>query len=144
MKTLLAYGSKHVAARLVDRLGPLSGVEIIGQAYDAAGALAQIVSRGPELVIMDLFLPGGSGLLVLKHVKNNPPGPAVMMTTGSMFPQDRRQCLINGADYFFHLPDEVGRLIRAVAELARNFPVEGANAGRGKLHDEGRGRNAVV
>ena len=139
MKALLAYGSKHVASRLAERLRRVSGIEIIVQAHDTADAMAQAISTSPELVVVDLFLPGGSGLVLLKHVKDNLTRSTVMMTTGSVFPQDRRQCLRSGADFFFHLPDEVGRLILAIAELARND--SSASPGTGESQSLQRGED---
>ncbi len=41
-------------------------------AEDIAGALRQIAAQPPELVILDLNLPGGDGLDLLAHLKGSP------------------------------------------------------------------------
>jgi len=88
-----------------------------------------ITSKKPRLVILDVFLEDGSALDVLRDLRRRSLPIVVMMTSTSKFPQDRRECLKCGADYFFHLPDDIDALSSAVGGLARN--VSEKNSGRG-------------
>ena len=119
MTILVAYGSLHVGARIIHRLVRFPQVEFVGQAREADEALVLISSRKPRLVILDLQLSRGTGLDVLRTIIRLQFRSLVMMTSGSSFPQDRRECIKEGADYFFHLPDEIDDLEGIVHQLAK-------------------------
>jgi two-component system LytT family response regulator len=55
------------------------GVEIVGEARSAPEAEQQIAERQPDLVFMDIEIPGGSGIEVLRNVRG--PLPYVIFVT---------------------------------------------------------------
>ena len=124
MKTVLtilvAYGSYHIGARIIHRLSQLQQIEIVGQARDVESALSQFVQEKPKLVILDALLSQGAGLGVLRSMKAQDSGCIVIMTSASNYPQYRKQCIKEGADYFFYLPDDIDSLCQTVAELGRS------------------------
>ena len=63
-------------------------------------ARAAVETFTPDVVILDLHMPGGSGLEVLRDLKREPHAPLVVMCTGRPDPGCRRQCLDAGADFF--------------------------------------------
>lgn len=117
---LVAYGSYHIGVRIIHRLSQLQETQIIGQARDVESALSQFVQEKPNLVILDALLSQGAGLGVLRSMKAEAPDSIVIMTSTSNFLQYRKQCIKEGADYFFYLPDEIDSLCKIVAELARS------------------------
>ena len=54
-----------------------------------------------DLTILDINLPGKSGIEVLRHIKNDYPHTRVIMLTNEVDPLYRRLCLNLGANYFF-------------------------------------------
>lgn len=44
-------------------------IEVIGEAADAAGAYRLYCERGPDVVVMDISLPGPSGIAALEHIR---------------------------------------------------------------------------
>ena len=64
--------------KLRHMLEELGLVEVVGEAGDVSAAVAGITSSGPDLVFLDVQLPGGSGFDVLEQVD---PRPAVIFTT---------------------------------------------------------------
>jgi two-component system LytT family response regulator len=64
--------------RLRDLLADVNDVEIVGEAVDGQTAVRAIDELAPDLVFLDIRLPGLSGLQVLERVRH---APAVVFTT---------------------------------------------------------------
>jgi DNA-binding NarL/FixJ family response regulator len=60
-----------------------SGLDVVGEAEDAAGALALCVETEPEVVLMDTEMPGGSGIDATRSLRAAVPGTRVLMLTAS-------------------------------------------------------------
>ena len=58
-----------------------SGVEVVGQAEDAAGAVALALETEPDVVLMEIRMPGGSGSETTKRLLGAVPGARVLMLT---------------------------------------------------------------
>jgi len=119
LTVLVACGSWHIGARVIQRLSEVKGVDIIGHVTDAGEALGLIESLKPKLVILDAHLSHGTGIGVLRAVKESVAGTIVIMLSASSYPQYRKECLKEGADFYFHLPDEMEELKNSVRDLAR-------------------------
>jgi len=76
------------------------GVEV-DQARDAVEALGRADSLTPDLVILDLHLPGIGGVELLSRLKQKHPEATVAILTNHANDQYRRECLIRGAAHFF-------------------------------------------
>lgn len=85
-------------------------------AMDAA--LASTVARRelPDLIILDMGLPGGNGLQLLRNLKTLLPLACtpVIMLTGSSSPVLEQQALAAGAEAFFQKPPTTDRFMTAV------------------------------
>jgi CheY-like chemotaxis protein len=80
-------------------------VEII-TAEDGLQALNAIRMEKPDLVLMDLYMPGGDGDLACREIKHDPGlkfTPIVMMTAGAS-PEDVERCFAAGCDDVIHKP----------------------------------------
>jgi DNA-binding NarL/FixJ family response regulator len=100
MRVLVIDDSLAVRARLVSLVrDAAAGVEI-DQACDAAEALGRAESATPDLVILDLHLPGLGGVELLSRLKQDHPEATVAVLTNHANDQYRRECLIRGAAYF--------------------------------------------
>ena len=117
LKILVACGSWHIGVRIIHNLDSINGIDIVGQARNADETLEQVLSKKPDLIILDVLLSHGTGLDVLHTVKQIPAAPVVVMTSASLFAQYRTECLKGGADHFVHLPGEVDALNTIVREL---------------------------
>jgi two-component system response regulator DevR len=87
--------------RLVDLVSNIVGVEVTGQSGNPFVALKSIKKDHPDIVILDIRLPGISGIDVLKDIKREPQAPIVIMITNYPYRQYRQGCMAAGADYFF-------------------------------------------
>ena len=117
--------SKVVRERLVNMLSEIDGVEVCGQAQNAAEAIAGIRSLKPRVVILDIQMPGGSGIEVLRTIKQDIRPPVVMMLTNHSYQQYRDKCMELGADYFFDKTHDFENITEIFKDLVARFEHEG-------------------
>lgn len=125
MKVFIADDSLAVAERLADLLREIPGVEFVGHAGDAAEAVRDLRQLKPAAVILDLEMPGGSGLDVLRAIRHELPDLQVLICTNYPYPQYRDECFSAGANYFLDksadfekIPDILRDLIRSPSKVA--------------------------
>jgi DNA-binding NarL/FixJ family response regulator len=53
-------------------------VDVVGEASDVDAAVEMILERGPDVVLLDVHMPGGGGLAVLDGVRSSPEGGDVV------------------------------------------------------------------
>lgn len=121
MKVLIVDDSAIVLERLVTLLTALPDIEIVGQARNTKEAKRLVPQLRPDVVILDIQMPGGSGIKLLQQLKQEPACPLVLMITGSSFPQYRKKCLAAGADYFFDKSTEFEQLLDTLCNLIPQF-----------------------
>ncbi|MFD0776084.1 response regulator [Streptomonospora algeriensis] len=56
-------------------------IEVVGEAADAAGAIARIPAIRPDVALLDVLLPDGSGVEVCREVRSRLPELACLMLT---------------------------------------------------------------
>jgi DNA-binding NarL/FixJ family response regulator len=100
MRVFITDDSKIVVERLADLLRDVSGVEVVGQAGNVPDAVSSIQRTNPDAVILDLQIPGGSGLDVLRAIRQGRPRLQVLICTNYPDPQYRDECMAAGANYF--------------------------------------------
>jgi PAS domain S-box-containing protein len=123
---LVVDDSVEVRARLGELLSALPGIVSVHTVDDAKAACRIIQSQPPDVVVLDLHLPMGSGFLVLEAVRAAPKRVTTIVLTNDPSPQCRRSCVRAGADFFFDKSAEFQRMIDVVSGLARG--AEAANA----------------
>jgi CheY-like chemotaxis protein len=86
-----------VVARL---LSSIPGVEVVGEANSGHGALEAVDRLRPDLVLMDLAMPGMDGLEATRRLVARPGAPAVIIMTVHDLPHYRDAALAAGARKF--------------------------------------------
>jgi DNA-binding NarL/FixJ family response regulator len=129
MMFFIADDSDAVRGRLIELLSEVEGAEVIGQAATTADAIEGIRRLKPHVVILDIRMPGGGGLDVLKHIKQESRPPVVMMLTNHASPQYRKKCVEWGADFFLDKSRDLECLLTIFRSLARRFIESGAGTG---------------
>ncbi|MFO7716704.1 response regulator [Desulfosarcina sp.] len=79
-------------------------------AYDGESALALVAEDEPEVMIIDLKMPGIDGLEVLKQVKATRPEIEVIVLTGHGSEADRKRCMQMGAFAYMQKPVDIDEL----------------------------------
>ncbi len=118
MKVLIADDSQIVRERLTTLLLEIEGLEVIGQAKDGLEARDAILEQNPDFVILDLRMPRRDGLDVLRDIKKNHPDIRVIILTNYPYPQYRRRCIEEGADFFFDKSSEFEKVIEVLKQHA--------------------------
>jgi len=110
IKVFIADDSLIVQEHLVMILDELTEVEIVGQAETVAEAISAITKLQPDVVILDIRMPDGSGIDVLQTIKQDDPAPAVIVLTNYPYPAYRQKCLQAGADFFLDKSTEFDQI----------------------------------
>ena len=124
-RVFLVEDSVIIRDRLLQLLGGLHGVEVVGSADNAAEALDGIAQAAPDVVVLDIKLKAGSGIQVLKRIKQSLPGVKVVMLTNYATSEYRRACLEAGAEYFLDKTNEFESL-RGILQQLRHDNQSGA------------------
>ena len=84
--------------------------------FDGKTALARIQSHPPQVLIIDLKMPGMDGIQVLQQVKQTHPCIQVIVLTGHGSEQDRKTCMDSGAYAYFQKPVDIDQLHAAIRQ----------------------------
>jgi len=118
MKVFIVDDSSVVRERLVAMLSELGGVEIVGQAEDAFSALEAIPILKPDVVILDIYMPGSAtGMYVLERIRRERNPPTIIMLTNYSYDQYKTRCLEAGASFFFDKSTEFERVPEVLVSL---------------------------
>ena len=117
LRVVIVEDSHVFARRMREALEEIPHLEIVGAAETPSEAIATIGTQEPGLVLLDINLTRGSGIDVLRAIKNRGfPGVVFMMTSEPSEPV-RTACLqLKAAELFDKAEPE--ELLAAVAELA--------------------------
>lgn len=130
VRVVLVDDSAIIRTRLVALLSTLEGIAVVGQAPDAATGKALVRQLRPDVLVLDIGLPGESGIDLLKTLRPEYASLVVIMFTLHSDLHSRRACAEAGADYFFDKVVESEGLFEAVRMLAAVFKQR-----RGQLSD---------
>ena len=108
-----------IRQKLIALLAECKQVRVIGQAGLAEEAIKGIRDLQPDMVLLDIRLPGRSGLWLLSQIKSVWPKMAVIIMTNYDYPQYRRQSFDAGADEFFNKTLEFERMIHLLVSDKR-------------------------
>ncbi|MCD6386603.1 response regulator transcription factor [Candidatus Sumerlaeota bacterium] len=117
MKVFIADDSALVRERLITMLTDVPEIEIVGEAEDVPTAITAIQRAKPDVVVLDIRMPGGSGIDVLSHVNKVLPKVVVIILTNYPQPQYRKKCMELGARFFFDKATEFEKVPRVIKEL---------------------------
>jgi DNA-binding NarL/FixJ family response regulator len=81
VRVLLADDQRLVRESLATLLGLLAGIELVGAAADGEEALALASERKPQVVLMDLRMPGIGGIEATRRLREREPEVGVIALT---------------------------------------------------------------
>lgn len=91
---------------------------------DFTNLAEQIVSESPQLVLLDLKLPGVTGFEICKTVKEKSPVPILVLTSCDQL-RDELHALSLGADEYLTKPCSSDRLLARISNLFRRYEDRG-------------------
>jgi DNA-binding response OmpR family regulator len=119
-RVLVVEDDPAIRRGLVDAL-TFAGYEADGS-DDGLEALAKVAQQVPDLMLLDVMLPGADGLTVLERVRERLPGLPVIMVTARGSEEDRVRGLSLGADDYVVKPFSAKELLARVAAVLRRAP----------------------
>ena len=93
-------------------------LEVVGEASDVEGAVELILERNPDVVLLDVHLPGGGGAAVVKGVRKKADDQVFLALSASDAAEDVVSVVRAGARGYITKTassDEVANAVRAVA-----------------------------
>ncbi len=124
LKVFIADDSLVVREHLVTMLDELPRIAIVGQAETVTEAINGILELQPDVVILDIRMPGGSGIDVLCNIKQDGVGPIVIILTNYPFSGYRQKCLQAGADFFLDKSTEFDQIPKLFERFKRSIEAD--------------------
>ena len=118
LKVYIADDSVVVREKLKEALEETDSIKVVGESGDAVQAITEIRRLDPQVTIIDIRMPGGGGLPVLKDLKSRTPNRIAFILTSFPFPQYREVSLSAGADYFFDKTKDIQQMTEILLALA--------------------------
>lgn len=119
LNVFIADDSAVVRDRLAELVAQVGGLRVVGQADDAPSAEDGILSTKPDVAIVDIRMPGGSGIDVVRRVRESAENqPTFIVHSNYAYEQFRKACADAGADFFFEKGTETHRVSDALRMLA--------------------------
>ena len=100
MRLFIVEDSSAVLERILRSIADVPNVSVVGSAMDVAHAIVGLDELHPDALLLDLHLPGGSGLDVLRTVRPSHPDMQVLVFTNFAAEPYRRAAMAAGADEF--------------------------------------------
>lgn len=123
MKILIVDDTDLIRELIRDMLALLPFSATIEEAADVSQAMSILSRWHPDVVTLDIQLPGGSGLDVLRAIKQAGLSSTVIALTSLTGRQIRQACLAAGASYFLEKSSDMEQLpaiLRTIAENRQN------------------------
>lgn len=98
--------------------GAKRGIMVVGEAGTAADAVAKADQLTPDLVLLDIRLPDGSGLLACREILRVPSPPRVLILTSVASDQLIHQAVLAGAQGYLMKEIDPDGLITAIVDAA--------------------------
>jgi DNA-binding NarL/FixJ family response regulator len=100
LRVMIVDDNPVVAGRIADFLTEDERVRVCDRVESGLLAFARIASDRPDVVLMDLEMPGIGGLAAIKRIKNLIAPPQIIVVTLHEGDDVRAQALAAGADAF--------------------------------------------
>ena len=107
LRVLITDDSPALRRLLRDAVGEVDGVEVVAEAGDGAAALREIQRSCPDVLVLDLSMPGKGGIDTLVELRGERRRPHVIVLTNHADEVYREACLTVGADHFFDKSAEI-------------------------------------
>jgi len=117
-RTILVVDDEPDMLRFLDRLLTLEGYHVI-LASDGTYAMSLIREQKPDLVLLDIIMPGPDGFMVLDMIRKDSDTPVIMVTAKRDL-ESLQKTLDSGADDYIRKPFSPVELVARVnAKLRR-------------------------
>jgi DNA-binding NarL/FixJ family response regulator len=131
LRVLIADDSTVIRDRLAALLREVPGVSVVAESGDVSGTLDAIRQLRPAVVVLDVSMPGGSGLDVLRQMAEEGLQAVTIVLTNYPFPEYEKKAREQGAIAFLNKSSEFMK----VADLMRHLASQTAD---GAINQQGQ------
>lgn len=148
---LLADDNQDLSNVMEEYINQNTGMRVIGQARDGIQTIEMIKKYTPDVVVLDIIMPGIDGIGVLEKLQSSKPEKMPVFIVLSAIKQDLivQKAMLMGAEYYLIKPFDMDILIRRIQEAyceKENFAVfsKGTGIKGSNPEDEDRKIEIVV
>jgi two-component system, OmpR family, response regulator CpxR len=141
IRVLLVDDEKDFVETLVERLRARN--LLVLTAANGDEAIARIQEEDVDVVVLDMLMPGRTGIEVLREMKQIKPLVEIILLTGHATVQSAIEGMSQGAFYYLMKPAEMKKLLEQIAhaykhKVEQEYRIRQAEIDR-LLHTEGDG-----
>jgi CheY-like chemotaxis protein len=114
--TVLVADDNDVAQRLCRRVLEKAGYTVL-IAADGLQAVDVALSQRPDMILMDVAMPGIDGIEAMRRIKAEIPNQPIVIASAHSMASDRERFLVAGADDILSKPFRLADLVAIVAKL---------------------------
>ncbi len=118
IRVIIADDHPIVREGLLAALSAETDIKVVGEARDGREAEELALKLNPDVIIMDIFMPGRSGLQSLPIIKQKLPGVKVLILTVSDREDQLFQAIRFGADGYLLKKSDMSTIVGAVRSIA--------------------------
>jgi CheY-like chemotaxis protein len=119
--TVLVADDNEVAQRLCRRVLEKAGHRVL-TASDGQEAVTLALAQSPDMILMDVAMPGMDGLEAMRQIKAQKPGMTIVIASAHSMASDRERFLAAGADDVLSKPFKLTDLTGVVDRLTHRTP----------------------
>ncbi|WP_328535920.1 response regulator transcription factor [Streptomyces sp. NBC_00344] len=123
IRLLVVDDDPLVRAGLALMLGGADGIEIVGEAADGSEVAALVADVHPDVVLMDIRMPGVDGLTATERLRSRPGAPDVIVLTTFHADEQVVRALRAGAAGFVLKDTPPADIVTAVRRVVAGEPV---------------------
>jgi two-component system chemotaxis response regulator CheB len=127
LRVLIVDDSITIRAMIEEIIAHAPGCRVVGVASDVAAARDLIRTARPNLITLDLAMPGIDGIAFLDELASRAHAPVVVISSStSDGAEAARDAIAHGAEACFdktRLISEAGRLLRLLRDVAKRTPL---------------------
>lgn len=119
IRVLLADDHAVLRAGLRALIRAQPDLEVVGEAGDGDGAVQKAIETAPDVVVMDLTMPGGGGMKAIERIRHQCPAARVLVLTMHDAPAYLRSALAAGASGYVVKSAADSELLAAIRTVHR-------------------------
>jgi DNA-binding NarL/FixJ family response regulator len=123
VRVLLVDDDALVRAGLTMMLDGAHGIEVVGEATDGGEVPAAVDAHAPDVVLMDLRMPGTDGITATRRLRARPNPPEVIVLTTFDADENVLGGLRAGASGFLIKDSPPARIVEAIRRVADGDPI---------------------
>ena len=118
IRVLIADDHRLFAEALDAILAAEPRIEVVGRAYDGEEAVKQAFKLKPDVILMDIAMPGVDGVEATKRIRNKRQTACVVILTGSNSREDVARSREAGAAAYVTKDRITSHLVETILEVA--------------------------